>query len=64
MTVNAPSLLRGTVIARSAVRFAGVADYAELEYDEAILTRLMVEIGQYRLSSSIRRSELRGSVHR
>lgn len=63
VTVNAPALLRGTVIARGNVNFSGLADYAQLEYDDGVLNSLMLEVGQYRLSSSVRRSALRGSLN-
>lgn len=62
LTVNAPSLLRGTFIATGQVRVQGVGDYSEVEYDDAILNSLMVEVGQYRVSSSVRRTDLRNSV--
>lgn len=64
LKVEAPSLLRGTVIVGGRVSFSGLADYSELEYDDAILNSLMVEVGQYRQSSSVRRSDLRDSLNR
>ncbi|PIE23529.1 MAG: hypothetical protein CSA62_06715 [Planctomycetota bacterium] len=62
LTVNAPSILRGTFIVKGVVTVQGLADYAEIEYDDGILNSLMLEVGQYRVSSSVRRTDLRGSV--
>jgi hypothetical protein len=63
LTIEAPSLLRGAIVARGGVTVRGQADYAEVEFDESILDSLILEIGQYRLSSSVRRSELRESIN-
>jgi len=64
LTVNAPALLRGSVIVTGLVRFQGVGDFSELEYDDSVLNSLMLEVGQYRISSSVRRSDLRDSLKR
>lgn len=63
LDVNAPALLRGTVVVKGNVRFQGLGDYSELEYDDQVLNALMQEVGQYRRSSSIRKTRLRGSLN-
>ena len=63
LTINAPALIHGTVITQGEVLFQGLADYAQLDYDDSVLNSLMIEVGQYRLSSSIRRSSLRDSLN-
>ena len=62
LVVNAPAILRGTFIVTGKVVVQGLGDYAEVEYDDGILNALMVEVGQYRVSSSVRRTDLRNSV--
>jgi hypothetical protein len=62
LTVNAPALLRGTFIVTGKVVIQGVGDYSEIEYDDGILNALMIEVGQYRVSSSVRRTDLRNSI--
>lgn len=61
ITVRAPALLRGCVVGRGTIRFEGLGDYSELEYDDGVLNSLMQEVGQYRRSSTIRKTQLRGS---
>ncbi len=62
LTVNAPALMRGSVVVHGSVNFQGLGDYSELEYDDGVLNSLMQEVGQYRRSSTVRKTQLRGSV--
>ena len=54
---NAPSLLRGTVIAGGTARLAGVGDLSELVHDPDILDQLLVQMGRYRLSRAMHRMD-------
>ncbi|MCA8968549.1 MAG: hypothetical protein KDC95_02150 [Planctomycetes bacterium] len=62
LKVNAPALLRGSVVVWGKVTFSGLGDYSELEYDDSVLNSLMQEVGQYRRSSTVRKTQLRGSA--
>lgn len=57
ITFRAPSLLRGVVICTGAFSMSGVGDYAEIEFDEDVLTSLMLKMGQYRVSKAMRFSD-------
>jgi len=54
LMVRAPSIVRGTIVARGSIRVEGSGDYAEIEYDKKVLSALMVSMGQYRISKAIR----------
>ncbi len=53
VTIQAPSLVRGIVVARGTCSVSGVGDYAEIDYDAAIIDQLLVYMGQYRFSRAI-----------
>jgi hypothetical protein len=54
LLVRAPSIVRGTIVARGSIRVEGSGDYAEVEYDKKVLSALMVSMGQYRISKAMR----------
>jgi len=54
LIVRAPSIFRGTIVARGSIRVEGSGDYAEVEYDKNVLSALMVSMGQYRISKAMR----------
>lgn len=54
LTVRAPSYIRGTVIVQGALNVAGTGgDYAESNFDDAILKELLASLGQYRRTKAI-----------
>lgn len=53
VTIQAPALVRGIVVAKSACNVSGVGDYAEIDYDAAIIDQLLVYMGQYRFSRAV-----------
>jgi len=61
VTINPPALISGTLIATGKVTISGSGDVSEVVYDDGVLNALMVAVGQYRLSGSIFRSDLRHS---
>lgn len=54
-TQNAPSIVRGTVIAGGTVSVSGVSDFSEVVYDRGVIDSLLQNIGRYRISKSMHR---------
>jgi hypothetical protein len=54
-TQQAPSTVRGTVIAGGTVNVTGSSDFAEISYDGGVIAALLQEIGSYRISKSMHR---------
>ncbi len=53
LTVRAPAYLRGTIVVEGKVTVSGTGgDYAEIEHDPDIISRLLTVMGQYRLSKA------------
>lgn len=53
LTMRAPALIRGSVIVRGTLDMKGTGgDYVEVERDNAILSKLMTAMGQYRMSKA------------
>jgi hypothetical protein len=64
-TQLAPSIVRGTVIARGRVDVAGSSsDFSEVVYDGSVIDTLLQQIGRYRISKSMHRldSDMIGGV--
>lgn len=55
LTINDPTELNGTIVCNGTVSIVGTTDWNNLTYDGGVLDSLRQEIGQYRLSSAIRR---------
>jgi hypothetical protein len=47
---NAPSLVSGAIIALNGVAINGLGDFAEVDFDDAILTNVQQQMSQYRFS--------------
>ena len=57
VTISAPSVIRGSIIATGIVSVSGAGDYAEVEFDSGVLSALRLSMGQYRVSKAIRFAE-------
>jgi hypothetical protein len=54
LTVRAPCYLRGVIVAEGNVDVRGTGgDYAEINYDDGVVTELLFMMGQYRYSKAI-----------
>jgi hypothetical protein len=54
---RAPSLVRGAVVVQGTASVSGLGDHAELTYDAGIVTALMREVGRYRFSRALHRTD-------
>jgi len=55
VTIDDPAELNGTIVCNGTVTIQGAPDWIFLTHDSGVLDALRLEIGQYRLSSAIRR---------
>lgn len=55
---NAPSMVRGTVIVGGTATVQGGTDFAELFHDGGVLGRLLAEVGAYRISRALHRTDV------
>lgn len=55
ITINDPAEINGTIVCNGTVNIVGTTDWINMTYDGGVLNSLRQEIGQYRLSSAIRR---------
>jgi hypothetical protein len=52
LTMNAPSVVKGSVICNGNLTMQGVGDFATVQYDAAVLTSLMGHVGNYSVTNS------------
>jgi hypothetical protein len=55
LTIRDPFEFNGTIVCTGTVSIVGSSDWIQMTYDSGVLETLRQEIGQYRLSSAIRR---------
>jgi len=58
LTLRAPMYIRGSIVVEGAVDVQGTGgDYAEIDFDDGILTELLALMGQYRHSKAIHKHD-------
>jgi Tfp pilus assembly protein PilX len=53
LTMNAPSVVKGAVIASGSVAMQGIGDFATVQYDAAVLASLMTHVGNYSVTNTL-----------